>query len=211
MNPTYQDRDDAGEVLAERLSALAGQPDVTVLGLVRGGVPVAATVAARLRAPLDVLVVRKLGLPEAPEVAFGAVGPAGVRVLNQQIADRLTFEEEDAVVRRETTELARRERRYRSGRPPLRLDGRTAVIVDDGLATGATARAAVAVARQLGARRVVLAVPVGAPDAYAALSRAADEVVCPVRPADFGAVSRYYDDFHEVSDDEVVAALTASG
>ncbi|MBF9128249.1 phosphoribosyltransferase [Plantactinospora sp. S1510] len=210
MDATYRDRTAAGAVLADLLDSVAGQPDVIVLGLVRGGVPVAAAVAERLRAPLDVLVVRKLGLPEAPEVAFGAVGPGGLRVLNEEIADRLDPAEVDTVVRAETAELERRERRYRMGRPPLRLDDRIAVIVDDGLATGATARAAVGVARQLGARRVVLAVPVGAPEAYAVLTRTADEVVCPERPAGFGAVSRYYADFHEVPDEEVVALLTGS-
>ncbi|WP_422772526.1 phosphoribosyltransferase [Plantactinospora sp. WMMC1484] len=210
MNATYRDRAEAGAVLADRLSA-AGDTGVVVLGLVRGGVPVAAAVAERLGAPLDVLVVRKLGLPEAPEVAFGAVGPGGLRVLNEEIAGRLDDAEVEAVVRAETAELERRERLYRADRPPLRLDGRTAVVVDDGLATGATARAAVGVARQLGARRVVLAVPVGAPEAYAVLSRTADEVICPERPADFGAVSRYYDDFHEVPDAEVVAALSGGG
>ncbi|GIG89028.1 phosphoribosyltransferase [Plantactinospora endophytica] len=210
MSATYQDRAEAGAVLADRLASVDGDPDVVVLGLVRGGVPVAAAVAERLGAPLDVLVVRKLGLPEAPEVAFGAVGPGGLRVLNEEIADRLAPAEVDAVVRAEIAELERREGLYRQGRQPLRLDGRIAVIVDDGLATGATARAAVGVARQLGARRVLVAVPVGAPEAYAVLSRTADEVVCPERPADFGAVSRYYDDFHEVSDAEVVDALTGS-
>ena len=140
-------------------------------------------------------------------MAFGALGPGGVQVLNPELADRLDPDEIAEVVRRETAELERRERLYRAGRPPLSLDGRTAVIVDDGLATGATARAAVAVARRLGARRVVVAVPVGSPDAYEALAAEADEVVCPHRPDDFGAVSRYYDDFHEVSDEEVTAAL----
>ncbi|MEE6258419.1 phosphoribosyltransferase [Plantactinospora sonchi] len=211
MDTTYRNRAEAGTVLADRLDSLAGRSDVTVLGLVRGGVPVAAAVADRLGAPLDVLVVRKLGLPAVPELAFGAVGPGGLRVLNEEIADRLDPDEVDEVVRAETVELERRERRYREGRPPLRLDGRIGVIVDDGLATGATARAAVGVARQLGARRVVVAVPVGAPEAYALLSQTADEVVCPQRPADFGAVSRFYEDFHEVSDAEVVAALTGSG
>ncbi|GAB3966255.1 phosphoribosyltransferase family protein [Plantactinospora veratri] len=210
MNATYRDRAEAGAVLADRLTPITGDPDVVVLGLVRGGVPVAAAVAEPLGAPLDVLVVRKLGLPQAPEVAFGAVGPGGLRVLNEEIAGRLEPEEVDAVVRAETAELERRERLYRRDRPPLRLDGRIAVIVDDGLATGATARAAVGVARQLGARRVVVAVPVGAPQAYEVLSETADEVLCPERPADFGAVSRYYDDFHEVSDAEVVAALTGT-
>jgi predicted phosphoribosyltransferase len=211
MTTTYRDREDAGRVLADRLAGLVGQPDVTVLGLVRGGVPVARVVAERLGAPLDVLVVRKLGMPLAPEVAFGALGPNGVRVLNEQVSARLSPEDVAEVQRREQTELERRERLYRAGRPPLDLTGRTAVVVDDGLATGATARAAVQVARRLGARRVVVAVPVGASDAYEMLVAEADEVVCAQRPADFGAVSSYYEDFHEVSDDEVTDALTTAG
>ncbi|MGW4464434.1 phosphoribosyltransferase [Micromonospora sp. NPDC004704] len=204
----YRDRADAGRALADRLAGLAGRPDLIVLGLVRGGVPVAAAVAERLAAPLDVLVVRKLGLPQAPEVAFGAVGPGGVRVLNPEIADRLDPDRTAEVVGREMVELERRERLYRAGRPPLSLDGRTAVIVDDGLATGATARASVAVARRLGAQRVVVAVPVGSVQAYAALAEEADEVVCLQRPEDFGAVSRFYEDFHEVPDEEVTATLS---
>ncbi|MFK3982550.1 phosphoribosyltransferase [Micromonospora sp. NPDC050397] len=207
MTTIYRDRADAGVALADRLAELTGRPDNTVLGLVRGGVPVAATVAERLAAPLDVLVVRKLGLPRAREVAFGALGPAGVQVLNPELADRLDPEQREEVVRREMAELERRERLYRADRPPLALGGRTAVIVDDGLATGATARAAVAVARRLGARRVVVAVPVGSLAAHEALVREADEVVCPQIPDDFGAVSRYYEDFHEVSDEEVTATL----
>ncbi|MEV0153465.1 phosphoribosyltransferase family protein [Micromonospora sp. NPDC050686] len=208
---SYHDREDAGRQLADRLTDLTGQPGVIVLGLVRGGVPVARVVADRLDAPLDVLVVRKLGMPWAPEVAFGALGPGGVRVLNDQVAARLGAEEVAEVQRREQAELDRREARYRDGRPPLDLTGRTAVIVDDGLATGATARAAVQVARHLGARRVVVAVPVGAQEAYEMLSAEADLVVCLQRPPEFGAVSAYYDDFHEVSDDEVTEALSAIG
>lgn len=209
MVTVYRDRAAAGVALAGRLAAYAGRPDVVVLGLVRGGVPVAAVVAARLGVPLDVLVVRKLGVPWAPEVAFGALGPHGVRVLNPDIAQRLEPREVAEVTRREAVELQRREERYRAGKPPLELYGRTAVLVDDGLATGATARAAVAVARRLGATRVVLAAPVGSAEACAWLSRVAHEVVCPVHPADFGAVSRFYRDFHQVTDAEVGAALTA--
>ncbi|WP_229399109.1 phosphoribosyltransferase [Micromonospora okii] len=211
MTTPYRDREDAGRVLADRLAGLVGQPDVTVLGLVRGGVPVARVVAERLGAPLDVLVVRKLGMPLAPEVAFGALGPNGVRVLNEQVSGRVPPDDVADVQRREQAELERRERLYRAGRPPLDLTGRTAVVVDDGLATGATARAAVQVARQLGARRVVVAVPVGAPDAYEMLVAEADEVVCAQRPAAFGSVGSYYEDFHEVSDDEVNEALTTAG
>ncbi|HEX5598991.1 MAG TPA: phosphoribosyltransferase family protein [Micromonosporaceae bacterium] len=210
MSRVYQDRTEAGEVLADRLAGLANKPDVIVLGLVRGGVLVAAAIADRLNLPLDVLVVRKLGVPFAPEVAFGAMGPGGVKVLNEQLADRLDPDEINQVVQRETAELQRREELYRAGRGPLDLTGRTAVIADDGLATGATARAAVAVARQMGAKRVVVAVPVGSPDAYGMLAAEADEVICPDRPADFAAVGQYYVDFHEVSDEEVTETLSAA-
>ncbi|MEU5908034.1 phosphoribosyltransferase family protein [Micromonospora sp. NPDC047527] len=207
---TYRDRAEAGRVLADRLTALVGQPDVVVLGLVRGGMPVARVIAERLGAPLDVLVVRKLGMPWAREVAFGAVGPGGVQVLNDVVASRLSSDDIADVNHRELAELERREQLYRGGRAPLDLTGRTAVIVDDGLATGATARAAVEVVRRLGARRVVVAVPVGAQEAYELLASEADQVVCAQRPPDFGAVSLYYDDFHEVSDDEVIESLTAT-
>ena len=209
MTTIYRDRADAGAALAERLTALMGQSDVIVLGLVRGGVEVAAVVADRLRVPLDILVVRKLGVPWAPEVAFGAIGPGGVQVLTDGPAGQLDPDQVAEVVRRETAELQRRERLYRADRPPLDLNGRTAVIVDDGLATGATARAAVAVARHMGAKRVVVTVPVGSIDAYEALAAAADEVICLKKPPDFAAVGAYYEDFHEVSDEEVGAMLTA--
>ncbi|WP_431935237.1 phosphoribosyltransferase [Micromonospora sp. RP3T] len=207
---TYRDRTEAGRDLAERLTDLADRPDVVVLALVRGGVPVARVIADRLHAPLDVLVVRKLGVPWAPEVAFGALGPGGVQVLNDMVAGRISENDRAQVRRREQAELDRREQRYRAGRPPLDLTGRTALIVDDGLATGATARAAVQVARQLGAARVVVAVPVGSPPAYEMLAATADTVVSSQLPADFAAVGAYYDDFHEVSDDEVTHALTAT-
>ncbi|HEY8471093.1 MAG TPA: phosphoribosyltransferase family protein [Natronosporangium sp.] len=207
MRTRYRDRAAAGEALADQLTAYAGRSDVIVLGLVRGGVPVAAVVARRLGVPLDVLVVRKLGVPGAEEVAFGAVGPGGVTVLNEPIARELPPARVQAVRELAEAELERREQRYRAGRPPLRLTGKTAIIVDDGLATGATARAAVAVARQLDAASVVLAAPVAAPEAVRKLRKVADEVVCPLVPLDFGAVSRYYDRFTQVSDDEVSALL----
>jgi predicted phosphoribosyltransferase len=204
---SYSDRRAAGAALAVHLAGYATAEQTVVLGLVRGGVPVAAEVAERLALPLDALVVRKLGVPWAPEVAFGALGPGGVQVLNEEISARLTSEEIGAVVRHETAELARRERRFRGNRPGLDLDGKTVLIVDDGLATGATARAAVAVARKLNAARVVLAAPVGSEEAVDALGRLADDVVCPLAPADFGAVSRFYDDFQQVTDAEVVSFL----
>ncbi|WNM41988.1 phosphoribosyltransferase family protein [Micromonospora halotolerans] len=207
---TYRDRAEAGQMLADQLGELAGRPDVIVLGLVRGGVPVAQVIAERLGAPLDVLVIRKLGMPWAPEVAYGALGPGGVQVLNEMIADRIDADERAEVRRREQAELDRREQLYRGDRPQLDLAGRTAVIVDDGLATGATARAAVQVARHLGAARVVVAVPVGSDQAYEMLAAEADQVVCPQVPPDFAAVGAYYDDFHEVADHEVTQALTAT-
>jgi len=203
----YRDRDAAGEALADRLTDYAGRPEVLVLGLVRGGVPVAARVARSLRVPLDVLVVRKLGVPWSPEVGFGALGPGGVRVLNQDVAGRLESEDVDRVTSEEGAELARREARYRAGRPPLNLAGHTAILVDDGLATGATAAVAVEVAHRMGAGRTVLAAPVGSTEAVAWLRRVADEVVCPLVPPDFGAVSRFYEDFPQTSDDEVTALL----
>jgi len=203
----FRGRAEAGAALARRLGGYAGVPGVIVLGLVRGGVPVAAAVAASLTAELDVLVVRKLGVPSMPELAFGAIGPGGVRVLNNEVAARLDVAAMTEVIHREEAERIRREQRYRAGRAALRLDGRTAIVVDDGLATGATARAAVAVARRLGAARVVLATPVGSAEAVGLLARAADQVVCLVTPARFGAVSRFYENFRQVTDDEVVRLL----
>jgi putative phosphoribosyl transferase len=205
----YRDRETAGDALAGELSGHAGRPEVLVLGLVRGGVPVAARVAAALGAPLDVLVVRKLGVPWSPEVGFGALGPGGVRVLNRDVAERLEDEDVERVTREEAEELSRREARYRAGRAPLDLAGRTAILVDDGLATGATAAVSVEVARRLGAARTVLAAPVGSAEAVAWLRTVADEVVCPLVPPEFGAVSRFYRDFPQTSDDEVTALLAA--
>ncbi|MGW5667516.1 phosphoribosyltransferase [Micromonospora sp. NPDC003776] len=207
---TYRDRADAARRLADKLTDLGGRRDAIVLGLVRGGVEVARVIAERLGVPMDVLVVRKLGVPYAPEVAYGALGPGGVQVLNEMVADRIGEAERAEVRQREQAELERRERLYRAGRPPLDLTGRTAVIVDDGLATGATARAAVQVARHLGAARVVVAVPVGSREAYEMLAAEADQVVILETPPDFMAVGAYYEDFHEVSDDEVTQALSAT-
>jgi putative phosphoribosyl transferase len=204
---TYVNRHEAGTRLAAHLADYANRDDVVVLGLVRGGVPVAARVAAALRAPLDVLVIRKLGVPWAPEVAFGALGPGDVAVHNPEVEARVSVADVHAVAAGEAAELRRREALYRRGRPPLSLAGRIAVIVDDGLATGATARAAVAVARKFGAVRVVVAVPVGAADSVQRLRREADEVVCPVIPEQFGAVSRFYRSFAQTTDAEVVALL----
>lgn len=207
---TYANREQAGDVLARELHAYAGRPDVIVVALVRGGVPVAARVAAALKAPMDVLVVRKLGVPWAAELAFGALGPGGVAVHNPDVLSYLRPGDVEAVTRVAGEELARREKAYRGDRPPLSLAGKIAIIVDDGLATGATARAAVSVARRLGAARVVAAVPVGAPEAVERLRAEADEVICPMVPADFGAVSRFYESFPQTGDDEVVRLLDAA-
>jgi putative phosphoribosyl transferase len=208
---TYANRTEAGDVLAAHLTGYADRSDVVVLGLVRGGMPVAARVARALHAPLDVLVVRKLGVPWSPEVAFGALGPGGVSVHNPEVESYLSPADVAAVTRSEGDELVRREARYRGGRPALTLTGRVAIIVDDGLATGATARAAVAVARKMGAASVVVAVPVGAADSLAVLRSEADEVVCPTIPPMFGAVSRFYRTFPQTTDEEVVDLLEHAG
>ncbi|ARQ68560.1 phosphoribosyltransferase family protein [Streptomyces marincola] len=205
----YADRADAGRRLAHELRDLRDQ-DVVVLGLPRGGVPVAAEVASALHAPLDIEVVRKLGAPAQPEVALGAIAEdSGARVLNERLLRATgTGEEELASVEAaERTELARRARAYRGGRPPLSVAGRTVVIVDDGIATGATARAACRSARQRHAERIVLAVPVAPGGDDGGVRADADAFVCPERPADFMAVGQFYRDFRPTTDDEVVACL----
>ncbi|OBH88900.1 phosphoribosyl transferase [Mycobacterium sp. E2733] len=204
----FDDRGDAGRHLAESLGSLRGQ-DVVVLGLPRGGVPVAFEVANALQAPLDVLVVRKLGVPFQPELAFGAIGEGGVRVINDAVVReaRLSADEIAAVEAKQRTEMARRSDRFRSGHQRIPLAGRTAVIVDDGVATGATAKAACQVARAEGASRVVLAVPIGGSDVFARFAGYADEVVCLHTPEFFFAVGQGYRNFTQTSDDEVVALL----
>jgi putative phosphoribosyl transferase len=204
----FDDRVDAGRQLAEHLESFRGQ-DIVVLGLPRGGVPVAFEVAKALGAPLDVLVVRKLGVPFQPELAFGAIGERGVRVINESVVRQADLSEDEmaAVEAKQRAEVARRIERFRRGRGPISLAGRTAVIVDDGVATGATAMAACRVARAQGASRVVLAVPIGAPDIFARFSGYADEVVCLHAPEFYFAVGQGYRNFAQTSDDEVVALL----
>jgi putative phosphoribosyl transferase len=206
----FADRADAGQRLAERLVHLQGQ-DLVVLGLPRGGVPVAFEVAAALHAPLDVIVVRKLGVPGRPELAMGAIGEDGVRVLNDEVLQHAGIRpaELGEVERREQLQLRSRVERFRTGHPRTDLAGRVAVIVDDGLATGATARAACLVARRLGATRVVLAVPVAPADARDAVPEA-DEVVCALAPHRFGAVGLHYRDFSPTTDEEVIAGLDSA-
>ncbi|MEU8997625.1 phosphoribosyltransferase family protein [Streptomyces caniferus] len=204
----FTDRADAGHRLAESLQHLQGEEPV-VLGLPRGGVPVAFEVARALRAPLDVIVVRKLGVPYQRELGFGAIGEGGVRVISDDIVRRGRLDQADlaSVEHAEATELTRQAERFRAGRPRLDLAGRTAIVVDDGIATGATAAAACQVVRAQGAARVVLAVPVAPPDAAERLRGATDEFVCLSTPFAFSAVGEWYRDFSQTPDDEVVALL----
>jgi putative phosphoribosyl transferase len=207
----FRDRVEAGRLLAERLVHLQEQ-DVVVLGLPRGGVPVAAEVAHALGVPLDVILVRKLGVPFQPELAMGAIGEEGVRVVNRDIVAAASVGEEAlrAVEQRESVELERRARLYRGTRSPTPLSGRTALIVDDGIATGSTARAACRVARARGAARVVLAAPVVAPTTIATLEEDADEVVWVAAPTRFYAIGQWYDDFSPTPDEEVTRLLAAA-
>lgn len=204
----FADRRDAGKRLAERLESFRGD-DVVVLGLPRGGVPVAYEVAVALGAPLDVIVVRKLGVPFQPELGMGAIGEGGVRIVNEEIvrAAQVTDAQLAEVERRERAELERRARRFRGDRPPVPLLGRTVIVVDDGIATGSTARAACQVARAHGARRVVLATPVAPPDTVARLRGDADDLVCLESPEPFFAIGQWYADFSQTSDAEVVMLL----
>jgi putative phosphoribosyl transferase len=204
----FVDRTDAGRHLAQRLRHLRGA-DVVVLGLPRGGVPVAFEVAEELRAPLDVIVVRKLGVPFQPEYGFGAIGEGGVRIINDYVVRQagLTGAQIAEVEAREAILLDRRVSRLRGDNPPVPLAGRAVIIVDDGIATGSTARAACQVARARGARRVILAAPVGSVEAAAALRRDADDVVCLHTPARFSAIGESYGDFCQVSDEEVTILL----
>lgn len=204
----FRDRIDAGEQLAEHLRHLRDE-DPVVVALPRGGVPVADQVARALDAPLDVILVRKLGVPFQPELGMGAIGEGGVRVVNDEIVRRahVTPDELVAVEAKERAELERRSRRYRAGRTRIALAGRVVVVVDDGIATGSTAKAACQVARAAGAARVVLAVPVAPHDWTNRLAEVADELVSVGSPRRFSAIGRFYRDFTQTSDDEVIACL----
>jgi putative phosphoribosyl transferase len=201
----FADRRDAGRQLAAKLSRYRGRSNVVVLALPRGGVPVAFEIAESLDAPLDIFVVRKLGMPDHPEFAIGAIASGGVRVVNEdairwyQIPGRVI----DAVAREELVELERREREYRAGRPLVDLRDRTVILVDDGLATGATMRAAVQAVRAHRPARVVVAVPVGAPDTCEAFADITDETVCARTPEPFSAVGLWYRNFSQTTDEEV--------
>jgi predicted phosphoribosyltransferase len=208
---TFSDRREAGRVLADALSAYRGTPDLLVLGLPRGGVPVAWEVASALRAPLDVFVVRKLGAPRWEELAVGALASDGLVVLNDDVVRslRITDEHLAQVIEKESAELTRREAAYRGGREPVQLAGKTVILVDDGIATGASMLAAARAIRAAGPAKIVIAVPVAPPTPYQQLAEAADDVVCVEVPASFLAVGEYYRDFSQTSDDEVRELLAA--
>jgi putative phosphoribosyl transferase len=208
----FRDRSDAGRQLAALLVE-KDLDDPVAVGMARGGVPVASEVARALPAPLDVVVVRKLGHPNQPELGLGAIAENGVRLVNETLVEQLGVPAQviDAVAARELEELERRLRTYRGDRPPVSVEGRTAIVVDDGLATGFTARAAVEVMRRRAASTVVVAVPVGPPGAVDALRRVADDVVCVEITERFFGISEWYVDFHQVSDAEVARLLANAG
>lgn len=200
----YADRFQAGQVLAESLSSLRAQ-SVLVLALPRGGVPVGYAIATELEASLDVIVVRKLGVPMQPELAMGAIALGGVRILNAHVlsAAHVAEEEIDRVAHEELKELHRREAAYRGNRPLPSVTGRIVILVDDGIATGATMRAAIAATRKLQPARLVVAVPVGPSETIVRLEQEADWVVCPLKPSHFFGISQFYDDFSQMTDEEV--------
>jgi putative phosphoribosyl transferase len=208
----FRDRAHAGKVLARALSRYAGRDDVIVLALPRGGVPVAAELARALGAQLDVFVVRKLGLPGHEELAMGAVAPGGVLILDDRLVRGLGIPDEvlQETVEKELRELERREAAYRAGRPPLDLEGKTVILVDDGLATGATMRAAALALRKYRPARVVVAVPVASAETCDEFRADVDEIVCALTPSPFHAVGLWYDDFSQTSDEEVRELLRDS-
>ena len=212
LPPFFQDRSDAGRRLADALEEYAGRTDVVVLGLPRGGVPVAREVAHRLHAPLDVLLVRKLGVPGHRELAMGAIAAGDVRVLNRDVIDEfgVTPAAIDAVTSAQRDELARRAQRYRDGRARVDLRGKTVILVDDGLATGATMRAAIHGVRAHDPARLVVAVPIASADVCEALQPSVDDLICLETPAYFLSVGAWYRDFEQTTDREVQAALDAS-
>jgi putative phosphoribosyl transferase len=205
MRTQFRDRVEAGQLLAERLGGYANQPEVLVLGLPRGGVPVAAEVARKLHAPLDVFVVRKLGVPGQEELAMGAIATGGIRVLNPEVVEPLRIPDDviAAVAVDEQRELMRRERAYRDDLPAPDVAGKTVIVVDDGIATGSTMLAAVAALRKLKAGRIVVAAPAVAPTTYYEMESAADEVVAVIVPSYFRGVGEWYEDFSQTTDEEV--------
>jgi predicted phosphoribosyltransferase len=208
----FKDRSQAGKLLAERLSSYANQPDVLILALPRGGVPVGFAIAQALGVELDVMLVRKLGMPGHEEYAMGAVGAGGVRVIQAGLVESglVTAQDIEDASERELAEIERRDRLYRAGRPPPKLAGRRVILVDDGIATGATLRAAIEVVRQNDVARLVVAAPVGAPDSVDALEPEVDDMVCLSTPFGFHAVSQWYRHFDQTSDEEVQDLLAVA-
>jgi putative phosphoribosyl transferase len=207
----FRDRREAGDVLADELASYRGKDNLLVLGLARGGVPVGWQVASALHAPLDVFLVRKLGVPQWQELAMGALASGGGVVINDNLVRNLGITEDQvqAAIERESEELTRRELAYRGGRPSVDIAGKTVILVDDGIATGASMLAAVRAVRAKNPSKVVVAVPVGPPSACRELSTEADDVVCATMPPGFEAVGQVFEDFHQVSDDEVRELLAA--
>ncbi len=205
MTPYFLDRRDAGQRLAQELGSYANRSDLLVFGLPRGGVPVAYEVAHALHAPLDVFIVRKLGFPGHPELAMGAIATGGVRILDRRLIEMYDVPEDaiDEVTESEQRELERREKLYRDDRPSPEVRDHTVILIDDGLATGSTMRAAVQALRQEGARKVVVAVPIAPPDTCEAMSHEVDDIICAITPEPFLAVGVWYADFSETTDEEV--------
>ena len=208
----FRDRREAGRVLASHFRKYAGRPNVVVLALPRGGVPVAYEVAKELGAPLDVFIVRKLGVPGYEELAMGAIASGGVRVLNESVVAQLPDAERALrhAIAHETRELERREAEYRDGRPAPDLRGKTVILVDDGLATGATMRAAVMALKQRQVARCVVGVPVSSPETCAEFRAEVDEIVCVITPEEFRAVGQFYEDFSQTTDEEVRELLASA-
>ena len=213
MRTQFRDRSEAGELLAGKLTGYANQPGVTVLALPRGGVPVAAQVATKLNLPLDVFVVRKLGLPGHPELAMGAIASGGVRVFNDNVVNAFRIPDEviNEVTAAEFQELQRRERSYRHDLPPPQVEGRTIIVVDDGIATGSTMRAAISALRQLHAGRIIVAAPTIARTTCKELREKCDEVVAVIIPTEFYGVGQWYQDFSQITDGEVQRLLGKFG
>ena len=212
MVERFQDRREAGRVLAEKLREFTNDPNVLVLALPRGGVPVGYEIARALSIPLDVFIVRKLGAPGYEELAMGAIASGGLRVLNEEVVRRLGISDQqiEAASEREEREIQRRELEYRGNASAVDVNGRKVIVVDDGLATGATMRAAVQALYLAGASRIIVAVPVGSVDSVERIAHEADDVICPLQPEDFEAVGQFYEHFSQTSDDEVRELLAES-
>lgn len=212
VSTRFRDRREAGRLLAEHLDWLSIEPNLVVLALPRGGVPVAYEVARALQAPLDILIVRKLGVPCDEELAMGAIASGGVRIVNSEVTEGYGVTEETFLreEEHESAELIRREETYRGKRSPLETDGKTVILVDDGIATGSTIRAAIASLRQRGVHRLILAIPVAPLVVISDLRNQVEQIVCLLTPEDFGAIGWWYEDFSQTTDGEVMALLDAS-